>query len=55
MLANARGAELVQTAAGRIVAVDCAAAFDVDRLRLALRVAPRARFTLSRVAILRGA
>jgi len=55
VLANARGAELVQTAAGRIVAVDCAAAFDVDRLRLALRVAPRARFTLSRVAILRGA
>jgi len=54
-LVDARGDALAQTSAGRVVRITGAPPLDVDRLRLTLWMAPRARFALARVAILRSA
>ncbi|HET8875020.1 MAG TPA: hypothetical protein VFO53_01720 [Casimicrobiaceae bacterium] len=53
-LVDARASSLACTAAGRVIAIPrITRAIDVDQLRMTIRVAPCAQFTLERVAILR--
>ena len=55
-LVDARADALVSTRAGRLIAIPrITAVIDVDQLRMTVRVASRAPFTLARVAILRKA
>jgi hypothetical protein len=53
-LVDARAGTLAATTAGRMIAIPrVTRAIDVDQLRMTIRAAPRAQFTLARVAILR--
>ena len=54
-LADASASDLVSTPAGCAVHVTRPARFDVDRIRLTIRVAPYARLRVSRIAIVCGA
>jgi hypothetical protein len=53
-LADARAGDIARTLAGCAVTVATRMHFDVDRIRVTIRVAPRSRFSVTRVAIVRA-